>query len=526
MSRIKGIIDAVSDLAMDYQSRMARAKEQGFDTDTPYYHGSDDNIDAFDINKVGQNTITNTFPNGFWFSPEKKIAKGYGSNIHEVYLNKGVSNDGSLAGKDLFDAGVGDSVEYPRAIVLRDPSRIRSVDAAFDPAKKDSSNLLAGVTGAGLLGGSMVASEDADAGILSRIKAFHGSPHDFDRFSTKNIGTGEGAQAYGHGLYFAEREGTAQSYRDALSADTSFKKSDGAVFDLYDGSMNHPNIRRHMAKTGGDLDGAIEKAQKIIKDNSSSQSVDAATNDLSVLQKLKEDGGISQNKGSMYEVNIDASPDELLDYDVDLIDQSQKVKDGILKLGLTDLDGKKYSIQELDDLGHRGQTLYEKISGNAGADVASMRLKDVGIKGIKYADAQTRFSPKGRTNNYVMFDDKTIEIARKYGVSMPVAGAILAGTMTPEDAQASVPQAKDGLLKDTSDVLLETMAGVNRGVMDALNFVTTDQVNAISQLMGSDKRVPTLYDVPQIKDATSGNFMEKGALRQAVRQGSEFLSPI
>jgi len=30
------------------------------------------------------------------------------------------------------------------------------------------------------------------------------------------------------------------------------------------------------------------------------------------------------------------------------------------------------------------------------------------------------------------------------------------------------------------------MAGVNGGVMDALNFVTTDQVNAVSQLMGSD----------------------------------------
>ena len=58
--------------------------------------------------------------------------------------------------------------------------------------------------------------------------------------------------------------------------------------------------------------------------------------------------------------------------------------------------------------------------------------------------------------------------------------------------------------------------------MDALNFVTTDQVNAISHLMGSDKRVPTLYDVPLIEEATSGNFMDKGALRQAVRQGSDF----
>ena len=44
--------------------------------------------------------------------------------------------------------------------------------------------------------------------------------------------------------------------------------------------------------------------------------------------------------------------------------------------------------------------------------------------------------------------------------------------------------------------------------------------------MGSDKRVPTLYNVILIEEAASGNFMDKGALRQAVRQGGEFLSPI
>ena len=228
----------------------------------------------------------------------------------------------------------------------------------------------------------------------------------------------------------------------------------------------------------------------------------------------------------MYEVNIDASPDELLDYDVDLIDQSQKVKDGILKLGLTDLDGKKYSIQELDDLGHRGQTLYEKISGNAGADVASMRLKDVGIKGIKYADAQTRFSPKGRTNNYVMFDDKTIEVARKYGVSLPVAAAILAGTVTPQDAQASNQPASRGLMDSFGDTALETMSGVNRAMADGVNFLTSDQINAILNLSGSDKRIPDLYDLPGVESGTKGNYMEPGLLRQIVRQGSEFLSPI
>jgi hypothetical protein len=49
------------------------------------------------------------------------------------------------------------------------------------------------------------------------MKAFHGSPHDFDKFSTAQIGTGEGAQAYGHGLYFAESEDVARGYRNTLS---------------------------------------------------------------------------------------------------------------------------------------------------------------------------------------------------------------------------------------------------------------------------------------------------------------------
>lgn len=269
----------------------------------------------------------------------------------------------------------------------------------------------------------------------SRLKAYHGSPHDFDRFSTENIGTGEGAQAYGHGLYFAEREGTAMSYRDALTPrDFDYEEhlmeqykvaeslEDYNRMDMLERAMQHdtPADFRDIA-SDADYDDDYRQLAADMADE---------------MEGFVNPNGNPVNFGRMYEVDIDASPDELLDYDVDLIDQSQKVKDGILKLGLTDLNGKKYSIQELDDLGHRGQTLYEKISANAGDDVASMRLKDVGIKGIKYADAQTRFSPKGRTNNYVMFDDKTVEIARKYGVSMPVAGAILAGTITPEDAQA------------------------------------------------------------------------------------------
>lgn len=48
---------------------------------------------------------------------------------------------------------------------------------------------------------------------LPGIVAYHGSPHDFDRFDFSKIGTGEGAQAYGHGGYFADNEAVASSYK-------------------------------------------------------------------------------------------------------------------------------------------------------------------------------------------------------------------------------------------------------------------------------------------------------------------------
>ena len=50
------------------------------------------------------------------------------------------------------------------------------------------------------------------------VPAYHGSPHDFDRFSTEKIGTGEGNQAYGWGLYFASLKEIANTYRHTLSA--------------------------------------------------------------------------------------------------------------------------------------------------------------------------------------------------------------------------------------------------------------------------------------------------------------------
>ena len=50
--------------------------------------------------------------------------------------------------------------------------------------------------------------------------AYHGTPHRFDEFSLDNIGTGEGAQAHGWGLYFAEDREVSEKYKSNLEAVT------------------------------------------------------------------------------------------------------------------------------------------------------------------------------------------------------------------------------------------------------------------------------------------------------------------
>ena len=59
---------------------------------------------------------------------------------------------------------------------------------------------------------SVVLPTETEPGII----AFHGSGADFDEFRLEMIGTGEGAQAYGYGLYFTDSEDIAKFYRETV----------------------------------------------------------------------------------------------------------------------------------------------------------------------------------------------------------------------------------------------------------------------------------------------------------------------
>jgi hypothetical protein len=333
------------------------------------------------------------------------------------------------------------------------------------------------------------------------IRAYQGSPHDFNaerlvrypdgrteyivgrpdvlpdvpagaevlrdfpmgRMRMDKIGTGEGAQAYGYGLYTAEAEGVARMYRDQLS------------------SGNTSAARRTLEAAEGDVDQAITQTrQRIDRLNERAAAGDFGGDErrfaaqrqiqedkLQQLLSFKETG--SFDPGRMYEVNIRANPEDFLDYDAPLSAQPR-----------AEAAVGRYLESALDQPGPIDERIFQMFERGemTGADVARLIGQDVdpllkeGIPGVRYFDEGSRATSGGQilgveqgadgwvakvrvdnrtgvgfqapttmittskpfaseqealnwannkvgggTRNYVVFDENLIEIVRKYGIA-------------------------------------------------------------------------------------------------------------
>lgn len=72
-------------------------------------------------------------------------------------------------------------------------------------------------------------------------------------------------------------------------------------------------------------------------------------------------------------------------------------------------------------------------------------------------------------------------------------------------------------------VPLEFMAAFNRGATRLADFLTTDQINAVSEILGSEFRVPSITDT--LSPGTQGGFMDDSLARDVVRSGGEMVAP-
>jgi hypothetical protein len=326
----------------------------------------------------------------------------------------------------------------------------------------------------GLLGGSPTTQA---AGDMARqfgvdesgaLRLYHGSPHDFDRFSMSKIGTGEGAQAYGPGLYFAENEGVARGYRDALSARAAPNDARGNAFDL-------------VQRMGGD----VEATAELLRDSIPATTSPNTEQFLRETLKHVEDrtyADFERPLGRMYEVNVNANPEDFLDWDNPLSQQPQAVRDFA--------NARWQQIYGRDpDPSIEGEYIAKMATPQFGVDSSDWllrggpaddqreRLRAAGIPGIRYLDAGSRGAADvnelrgtvsmwtnavnkapndnyawkmledaeaalkqaeaNLSRNYVIFDENLIEIVRKYGIA---GAAAMLGISQADVAQAMQQQ--------------------------------------------------------------------------------------
>jgi hypothetical protein len=125
----------------------------------------------------------------------------------------------------------------------------------------------------------------------------------------------------------------------------------------------------------------------------------------------------------VYEVSIDANPEDFLDWDKPLSQQSEAVRASLepLKSELAARHRPGFVDDEFPASGLIRGLSKDEMGGSRNASDVSTKLREAGIPGIKYLDGMSRGQGEG-SSNYVVFDDALIEILRKY--ANPVTGAI------------------------------------------------------------------------------------------------------
>jgi len=262
---------------------------------------------------------------------------------------------------------------------------------------------------------------DAQGDAVYHQSAWHGSPHDFDEFDLGAIGTGEGNQAHGWGLYFAKNREVAQAYKDVLgidsveiiSGDTKYRLNDDIEwYDNKTKSIIDAENPLSMALTTLSEEGESTKAIKNLtdfinskKDNKSDYVVAQVKRAEQAIQILKDNHFDTHQWNTMFEVDIPEN-EYLLNEQKNIEKQSPIVKKAISQIS------NELNSSALNNSNLSGKEFYRLLSKELGGDkLASQKLSDFGVKGITYKGEQDGIC-------FVVFDDKAIKVIEKYNQSV------------------------------------------------------------------------------------------------------------
>ena len=239
--------------------------------------------------------------------------------------------------------------------------------------------------------------------VMQQLDVYHGTPHKFPateanplgEFDASKIGTGEGAQAYGHGIYLAESPGVAESYKQMSPQMLPVSK--------YAPDEESAYYAARVVRQMGSPEKAIEKL--------------AGTGKSQEFVKAIKDGSYKRfydelPQASFYKADLpDEMIDRMLDWDKPIKDQPEAVRKAINRIE-SEFSMRKQPYKDQEGTGFWYGALTDTVGGQQNA---SKLLKEYGVPGIKYADAGSRGQGGSGTRNFVVFpgEEKKVRILER-----------------------------------------------------------------------------------------------------------------
>ena len=242
---------------------------------------------------------------------------------------------------------------------------------------------------------------------LGAVTAWHGSPHKFDKFDMSKIGSGEGSQAYGHGLYLADSPEVARSY--AAMAYKPGRRQAGLTKEGQDKAALDAIIKLSANKySNGDVNKLIPLINAHPK---------AFDNPDKLISRIGE--YVDNNPPSfIYKVDIpDEAVAKFLDWDKPLSQQAPEVQSAISKMrDKFPISKGGWDIKPWMDADPLASTWHNEAVRELGVgqDFFTKNLSENGVLGIRYLDGGSRSVGQG-SSNYVLFDDQLPRIIERNG---------------------------------------------------------------------------------------------------------------
>lgn len=331
-----------------------------------------------------------------------------------------------------------------------------------------------------------------------KMRVYHSSPYDFDRFDITKIGTGEaghspsspletrsGSGAFGAGIYTAESPGVRDFYRESLARGNDPRDLVTSIRQDWEGASSNPITAESAAKMMQQYDELRPFADDktfvghVVDYINGGRYGNVVTDQAMFALRAMDKKLPPPPKAKTYEVDLRARPEDFLDQDAPLAGQPawEKIKAHWDKtLGDPDIIMQRAGLTEQS----LGSDYMRLGNSKAAAAARAEELRQAGVPGSRYFDEFSRRTPISgltreqaeariaglkrdiasgggdqewmkrqlsnlehelekagpATRNYLVVNTDIMEIVRKYGI----AGALAAGAINQMQADQLTEQ--------------------------------------------------------------------------------------